>query len=82
MENHTVTLTDKEQQNQVAIVTKIRNKVAYIQHAHILLKSAAGKTDLVIGRWRTSAIHYAMPRCGFVKRIWKLRSKTIPITLW
>jgi transposase len=51
MEKHTVTLTEKEQRKLVAIVTKGRNKASLIQRAHILLKSADGKTDADISRW-------------------------------
>jgi transposase len=51
MEKHTVTLTDKERRKLVAIVTKGRNKAACIQRAHILLKSADGKTDVEISQW-------------------------------
>jgi len=51
MEKHAVTLTEKEHQKLVAIVTKGRNKAAYIQRAHILLKSADGKTDAEISQW-------------------------------
>jgi transposase len=32
-------------------VTKGRNKAAYIQRAHVLLKSADGKTDAEISQW-------------------------------
>ena len=51
MEKHCVTLTDKERRKLVAIVTKGRNKASYIQRAHILLKSADGKTDAEISQW-------------------------------
>ena len=51
MEKHTVILTDKERRKLVAVVTKGRNKAASIQRAHILLKSADGKTDAEISRW-------------------------------
>lgn len=51
MEKHRVSLTDKERKKLVAIVTKGRNKASYIQRAHILLKSADGKTDAEISRW-------------------------------
>lgn len=51
MEKHTVTLTEKERRKLVAIVTKGRNKASYIQRAHILLKSADGKTDDEISQW-------------------------------
>ena len=51
MEKHTVTLTEKERRKLVAIVTKGRNKASYIQRAHILLKSADGKTDAEISQW-------------------------------
>lgn len=51
MEKHKVTLTEKERRKLVAIVTKGRNKASYIQRAHILLKSADGKTDVEISRW-------------------------------
>lgn len=51
MEKHRVMLTDKERKKLVAIVTKGRNKASYIQRAHILLKSADGKTDAEISQW-------------------------------
>ncbi len=51
MKKQTVTLTEKEHRTLVAIVTKGRNKAAFIQRAHILLKSAAGKTDADISQW-------------------------------
>jgi hypothetical protein len=51
MEKHCVTLTDKERRKLVAVVTKGRNKASYIQRAHILLKSADGKTDAEISQW-------------------------------
>ena len=51
MEKHRVSLTDKERRKLVAIVTKGRNKASYIQRAHILLKSADGKTDAEISQW-------------------------------
>lgn len=51
MEKHRVMLTDKERKKLVAIVTKGRNKASYIQRAHILLKSADGKTDTEISQW-------------------------------
>lgn len=51
MEKHAITLTDNERRKLVAIVTKGRNKASYIQRAHILLKSADGKTDDEIGQW-------------------------------
>lgn len=51
MDKHRVTLTDKERRKLVAIVTKGRNKASYIQRAHILLKSADGKTDVEISQW-------------------------------
>jgi len=51
MEKHTVTLTEKERRRLVAIVTKGRNKASLIQRAHILLKSADGKTDGEISQW-------------------------------
>lgn len=51
MDKHTVTLTDKERRKLVAIVTKGRNKASYIQRAHMLLKSADGKTDVEISQW-------------------------------
>ncbi|MCA0453639.1 MAG: helix-turn-helix domain-containing protein [Chloroflexi bacterium] len=51
MEKHTVTLTEKERRKLVAIVTKGRNKASFIQRAHILLKSADGKTDAEISQW-------------------------------
>lgn len=46
-----MTLNDKERRKLVAIVTKGRNKASYIQRAHILLKSADGKTDAEISQW-------------------------------
>jgi hypothetical protein len=45
MEKHAVKLTSKERNRLIAIVTKGQNKAAYIQRAHILLKSDEGKTD-------------------------------------
>jgi transposase len=51
MEKHSVTLTEKERRKRVAIVTKGRNKASFIQRAHILLKSADGKTDADISQW-------------------------------
>jgi hypothetical protein len=51
MEKHRVSLTDKERRKLVAIVTKGRNKASSIQRAHILLKSADGKTDAEISQW-------------------------------
>lgn len=51
MEKHRVSLTDKERRKLVAIVTKGRNKASYIQRAHMLLKSADGKTDAEISQW-------------------------------
>lgn len=51
MEKHSVTLTEKERRKLVAIVTKGRNKASFIQRAHILLKSADGKTDADISQW-------------------------------
>lgn len=51
MNKHTVTLTEKEQRKLVAVVTKGRNKASYIQRAHILLKSADGRTDAEISQW-------------------------------
>jgi transposase len=51
MEKHRVTLTEKERRKLVAIVTKGRNKASYIQRAHLLLKSADGKTDSEISQW-------------------------------
>lgn len=51
MEKHTVTLSEKERRKLVAIVTKGRNKACFIQRAHILLKSAAGRTDAEISQW-------------------------------
>ena len=51
MEKHRVTLTDKERRKLIAIVTKGRNKASYIQRAHILLKSADGKTDAEVSQW-------------------------------
>jgi transposase len=51
MEKHAVTLSEKERRKLVAIVTKGRNKASYIQRAHILLKSADGKTDAEISQW-------------------------------
>lgn len=46
-----MTLSEKERRKLVAIVTKGRNKASYIQRAHILLKSADGKTDAEISQW-------------------------------
>lgn len=51
MEKQRVNLTEKERQKLVAIVTKGRNKASHIQRAHILLKSAEGKTDAEISQW-------------------------------
>jgi hypothetical protein len=51
MEKHTVTLSEKERRKLVAVVTKGRNKASFIQRAHILLKSADGKTDAEISQW-------------------------------
>ena len=51
MEKHAVTLSEKERRTLVAIVTKGRNKASFIQRAHILLKSADGKTDAEISQW-------------------------------
>lgn len=51
MEKHAVTLNEKDRRKLVAIVTKGRNKASYIQRAHILLKSADGKTDAEISQW-------------------------------
>jgi len=51
MEKHSVTLSDKERRKLVAIVTKGRNKASFMQRAHILLKSADGKTDAEISQW-------------------------------
>lgn len=51
MEKHRVSLSEKERRKLVAIVTKGRNKAAYIQRAHVLLKSADGKTDAEISQW-------------------------------
>lgn len=51
MEKHRVSLSEKERRKLVAIVTKGRNKAAYIQRAHVLLKSADSKTDAEIGQW-------------------------------
>jgi transposase len=42
---HVVKLTPKERRRCIAIVSKGRNKAAVIRRAHILLKSAEGKTD-------------------------------------
>jgi len=50
MEKHAVKLTPKERERLIAIVTKGRNKAAYIQRAHILLKSDESKTDREIGQ--------------------------------
>lgn len=46
-----MTLSEKDRRTLVAIVTKGRNKAAFIQRAHILLKSADGKTDAEISQW-------------------------------
>jgi len=51
MDKHSVNLTEKERRKLVAIVTKGRNKASYIQRAHILLKSADGRTDVEIADW-------------------------------
>ena len=51
MEKHRVSLSEKERRKLIAIVTKGRNKAAYIQRAHVLLKSADGKTDAEISQW-------------------------------
>jgi len=51
MEKHTISLSDNERRKLVAIVTKGRNKASYIQRAHVLLKSADGKTDGEISQW-------------------------------
>jgi transposase len=51
MEKHRVSLSEKERRKLVASVTKGRNKAAYIQRAHVLLKSADGKTDAEISQW-------------------------------
>lgn len=51
MEKHCVSLSEKERRKLVAIVTKGRNKASYIQRAHVLLKSADGKTDAEISQW-------------------------------
>jgi len=51
MKKQIVTLTEKDRRTLVAIVTKGRNKAAFIQRAHILLKSADGKTDAEISQW-------------------------------
>jgi transposase len=51
MEKHRVKLSDKERRKLVAIVTKGRNKASFIQRAHILLKSADGKSDGEISQW-------------------------------
>jgi hypothetical protein len=51
MEKHRVTLTEKEWQKLVAIVTKGRSKASYIQQTHSLLKSADSKTDAEISHW-------------------------------
>lgn len=51
MEKHVITLSEKERRKLVAIVTKGRNKASYIQRAHILLKTADGKTDAEISQW-------------------------------
>lgn len=45
MEKHAVKVTPKEGKRLIAIVTKGRNKAAYIQRAHIVLKRDEGKTD-------------------------------------
>jgi transposase len=51
MEKHAVNLTEKERRKLVAMVTKGRNKASHIQRAHILLRSADGKTDAEISQW-------------------------------
>lgn len=45
MIKHEVKLTPKERQKLLAIVSKGRNQAVVIRRAHILLKSAEGKTD-------------------------------------
>jgi hypothetical protein len=51
MEKHAVRLTPKERERLKVIVSKGRNKATYIQRAHVLLKSAEGKTDSEISQW-------------------------------
>jgi transposase len=55
MEKHEVTLTEKERRKLKAIVTKGRSKASLIQRAHMLLKSADGKTDAEISQWLYSS---------------------------
>lgn len=50
MEKHAVTLRENERRRLIAIVSKGRNKASYIQRAHILLKSAEGKSDADISQ--------------------------------
>jgi transposase len=45
MTKHVVSLTPKERQNLLAMVSKGRNQAVVIRRAHILLKSDEGKTD-------------------------------------
>jgi transposase len=48
MKKYIVKLTPKERKRLLAIVGKGKNKASVIQRAHILLKSAEGKTDEAI----------------------------------
>ena len=48
LKKYIVKLTPKERKRLLAIVGKGKNKAAVIQRAHILLKSAEGKTDEAI----------------------------------
>jgi transposase len=67
MEKHAVKLTPKERERLKAIVSKGRNKAAYIQRAHILLKSDEGKTDREISQWlyvNEQTIRRIRIRCG------------------
>lgn len=57
MEKQAVKLTPKARDRLIAIVTKGRNKAAYIQRAPILLKRDEGKTDKEIGQLLYSSEH-------------------------
>lgn len=48
MKKYIVKLTPKERKTLLALVGKGKNKASVIQRAHILLKSAEGKTDETI----------------------------------
>ena len=45
-----MTLSENERRRLLAIVNRGRNKASYLQRAHILLKSAEGKSDADISR--------------------------------